>query len=716
MSPPFQSALQTPGAQLARPDVRYPPVRHLGASEAGAPGARPSQASPVQRRAYTDDIDLDTDMPATEPPDSGGDDAVHTILVEARDQGAASRPRHLCYIRDPALDEYETINVSQFLDQEGDDVDMEFVFVSYTREQFRVATDEEIDAYAGYPDEATREANRQLAHNDRATLVGWGLDAARRAGKRAFWIDFECVRDRDGVARTSSKSDDVYRICDVVRAAHSMIIAISPPASDKVAALLRTDRQASGAEPQATTKWLRHWGSRLWTLPELLLCPGEHRVQLYALGSGSGPVAALAKRNFAERAWDDAALVQELLHHYEGSAILSGMRLLETALACFARRGTHSFSPGDVAYALMGLLPTGQRPVVHPGDSGFEAFARLSLASDAGAFLSRMVCLLPPPPQHHYDVAPAWYENVKDTWGARVRDVHPNSRVVGIAADVRDTLLLDGVPGAAVRWDAFDDDTARQAELAAPSKTLISLLIASGGLGLGAAAVLCLAANVSEGGHDIFGGSVLPGVIMVGVLFGAPALLAPALYLFHQRGGGHTRRQKHAQAQLVGVEGRVAAGVVERHLWGRDNGLLTLIDADADAGSGSATCQRKMFEFTLVDTHMMMVTHIRAQKPPVAAFAVGAAAHQQRLLLCSYDARDDTFVRETVVRVDNAMVDQMRRVDRARLRLHAAAAWPPGEEVPVTAARDSVGRWQQELLFIFLTLVNPSSFFSPCRV
>lgn len=66
----------------------------------------------------------------------------------------------------------------------------------------------------------------------------WSIDAAQRAGKKVFWTDFESVQDVNGLARSSSKSDDVYRTCDIVRAAHSMIIATGPPAADKVAVIL----------------------------------------------------------------------------------------------------------------------------------------------------------------------------------------------------------------------------------------------------------------------------------------------------------------------------------------------------------------------------------------------------------------------------------------------------------------------------------------------
>lgn len=128
---------------------------------------------------------------------------------------ASVRPRYLCFVKDFDAGTYETIKVSDYLKQNGDDVDLEFVFVSYTRMQFRVSTEEEIATYP-YLDEATREANRELARRDREQLARWGMVAAKKAEKRAFWLDFECVRDDDGIASSTSSSEDVYRICDVV--------------------------------------------------------------------------------------------------------------------------------------------------------------------------------------------------------------------------------------------------------------------------------------------------------------------------------------------------------------------------------------------------------------------------------------------------------------------------------------------------------------------
>ncbi len=187
-----------------------------------------------------------------------------------------------------------------------------------------------------------------------------------------------------------------------------MIIAIGPPVELRIEAMLAREPPPSYA-PEHITPWLRQWGSRLWTLPELLLCPNEHRVKLYILGNPDEP-RALAKRNFAERAWDDGELVKGLVDHYEGSAILTQLQLIETALACFSRRKTDRFSEGDIAYAIMGLLPDRQRPQVSQTDSGFQAFARLSLANDGSRFLERLLCVLP-------DRRDADWSHMSDYWG-----------------------------------------------------------------------------------------------------------------------------------------------------------------------------------------------------------------------------------------------------------------------------------------------------------
>jgi hypothetical protein len=662
----------------------------------------------------------------------------------ARRQGdddipASVRPRYLCFVKDFEAGTYETVKVSDYLKQHGDDVDLEFVFVSYTRMQFRVATQEEIAKFP-YPDEAMREANRELARRDRELLARWGMDAARNVGKRAFWLDFECVRNDDGIARSTSSSEDVYRICDIVRAAHSMIIAIGPTTNDKVASILAGEGSPAYSR-ESVTPWLRQWGSRLWTLPELLLCPGEYRIRLYVVGDPSEP-KAMAKRNFAERAWDDAEAVKELVNHFEGSAILTSQHLIEAALGCFSRRQTDQFSQGDIAYATMGLFPNRHRPRVDKNDTGFTAFAKLSLANDSGAFLERLICLAPKP-------GAPWHQT-EDLWGVKLSDIHPNIKVYGVLSS--DTLLLDGAYGATIHWDdleaepLLDRKSGKLLNIYITTKFALCLTIP-----LTCATFYCAIALTSNGGFRTNASApanALSIILSCGLyVMGVMALLTPIALIVSR-----ASPKQPFKARLIGIEGTVDAGTVERHLWGYNHGNLvdttplSYRDTPDELVRDSRPSQQLLtgppreeddFIFTLVDTHLMTVTHCRSSLPPTAMLICGQEAGRQRTLLCSYDWRTQTFHRQTVLRVvRQGGVDQMHRVDRIRFSL---AAQPrarkglddgqqmqlggtggdlplsAGPQQPQYAAATMVlaptsGRswrtWKRELLFLAICLVS----------
>lgn len=624
---------------------------------------------------------------------------------------ASVRPRYLCFVKDFEAGTYETVKVSDYLKQHGDDTDLEFVFVSYTRMQFRVATEEEIARFP-YPDEPDREANRELARRDRALLARWGMDAAEKVGKRAFWLDFECVRNDDGVARSTSSSEDVYRICDIVRAAHSMIIAIGPTANDKAASIL-----AGGDCPpysrERVTPWLRQWGSRLWTLPELLLCPAEYRVRLYVVGDPAEP-KAMAKRNFAERAWDDAEAVKELVNHFEGSAILTSQHLIEAALACFSRRQTDQFSQGDIAYATMGLFPSRLRPRVDKSDTGFVAFAKLSLANDAGAFLERLVCLAPGP-------GAPWHQT-EDRWGVRLSDIHPNNRVSEVLGP--DTILLDGVLGASIHWDELRPEPVVDRR----SGRLLSFYVTM-------AFALCLLIPVS---CAIFYALLLPYPPLepappTSIIFGIglsvmaiTAVLTP-LVLISSRASS----KQPFRARLIGIEGMVDAGTVEKHLWGFNHG--NLVDATPSSYSDANQPHRSSSPplsggendplFTLVDTYLMTVAHFRCSVPPTAMMILGQDAGMSRTVLCSYDWRTQKFHRQVVLRVSRPGLDQVHRVDRIRFSLaphpeaegglHDGVPLGPGRRRPwmtgptgKAGSKRRWGTWKREFLFFAICLVR----------
>ena len=351
------------------------------------------------------------------------------------------RPRYLCFLKNDLSGGFrcETRKVTDWIREHGDNADTDFIFLSYTRKQFCVATEQELATW-DLPDEETRAAYGSIAKQDRGRLLEYGIKAALSAGKSAFWLDFQCIRDADHQAKAHSQSEDVYRICDIVRAAHSLVILVGPPITSRISA----HEMTPSYDPENMKLWFHEWGTRLWTLPEILLCSPEHRIKIYAIGGPSEP-EQLAKRNFAARAWKDGKLVRQLVDHYESSIHLTPLELVSIALECFASRQTDQFNEGDIAYALMGLLR--RRPAVDKSDTSFEAFARLSLANDSDALLERLLCMMPVRSD-----AP-WHE-IKDAWGARLWDIEPRCQIAGIVDD--QTVTLDGAFGATIQWDTMD--------------------------------------------------------------------------------------------------------------------------------------------------------------------------------------------------------------------------------------------------------------------
>ncbi|KAK7947911.1 uncharacterized protein PG986_008797 [Apiospora aurea] len=143
--------------------------------------------------------------------------------------------------------------------------DTDFVFLSYTRRQFCVATPEELTNWN--VDATTREALFHISPKDREMLRQYGMEVAVSAGKSAFWLDSEGIRDADGLSKATSQSFDVYRICEIVRAAHSLAILVGPPLQSRY-----SPATSEPYSPEAVVRWLQEWGTRLWTLlPEILL-------------------------------------------------------------------------------------------------------------------------------------------------------------------------------------------------------------------------------------------------------------------------------------------------------------------------------------------------------------------------------------------------------------------------------------------------------------
>jgi hypothetical protein len=73
--------------------------------------------------------------------------------------------------------------------------------------------------------------------------------------------------------------------------------------------------------------------------------------------------------------------------------------------------------------------------------------------------------------------------------------------------------------------------------------------------------------------------------------------------------------------------------------------------------------------YTLIDTYSMEATLFWAEVPPTAVFICGSEGGMKRAMLCSFDWKTNSFVRETVVRMKTMVIDKMSRVERFRFAL-----------------------------------------------
>lgn len=539
-----------------------------------------------------------------------------------------SEPTYLCLESG-----MKKIHVPSWRAEQGKESKLEYVFVSYTSSQFR-------------------------SDEDMLYLHRVGQHAARAAGVDAYWLGCSCLG-----STVAEQEQNVWRICDIVRGAFSLVIVVA-------------DRVHSTAAEEYPRDLLRQWGNRVWTLPELLLSPEQDDIRVYTTDANlelHEPDLQINRRNFP-RFWDDHSLVGQLIDHYEGSVILSPLELMTTALLCLQNRQTTEYFRGDLSYALMGLLR--QRPNVRPSDSAFQAFARLSLANDSNMLLERLICLLP---QSAFE---PWH-SLHDHWGASLWDIYPRTQICGIGE--KDSVILDGARAASIRWKSFarvilrGNDTVKR-KLARVAITLHGYIILFG-------IILSIFGSI-VGNFNIL---TIVGVIVIclasTITLSAPALIK-SLYL---------GKVWSAQPWFFGVEGYMSLPDLERHVFGSNLGRLSW------SATGSSLSRHKMEEkykdfcegqdpsqypeindriqkaltssndeekiFMLVDTFRMTVTLFSAIKPPVAVVMCGEEGGMQRALLCSYEWTNNTLYRETVLRMETPTYWRMGTIGRIRLSL-----------------------------------------------
>lgn len=547
-----------------------------------------------------------------------------------------AEPTYLfCYGRDSTGKElWHRINVQECKENEGSSARLEYIFVSYTSSQFS-------------------------SDDDKRYLHRVGQAAARAAQVPAYWIGLSCL----GTGREQERN--VWRICDVVRKAHSLVIVVG--------------QNTGSTEAKSPQDLVHEWGRRVWTLPELLLSPERHAIKIYLADDKRKEINIQNPVNFRnfDQYWPNDANLGQLIDHYEGTVILSPLEFLTTSLLCLQGRSTSEHLPGDLSYSLMGLLR--QRPDVRRSDSAFQAFARLSLANDSNMLLERMICLLP---ENAYK---PWH-SLQDYWGASLWDIYPKTQICGIGEN--DTIILDGARAASIRWKSFKHVITRHRDTFKRKAARVTLTLSAPFLFF---AILTVA--ILKGPNYPFADLFTAGIIflVVGIII---ILLSPLLikWLYHGKVWS-------AQPHFFGVEGYMSLPELERTLFGANLGRLSWsttgssisrhdletsahynnfcegkdpsqypdIKTKIQQALNSSSDEEKIF--MLVDTYTLTVTMFSAIKPPVAVLMCGEEGGMQRALLCSYEWTSNTLYRETVLRMETRAYWRMAPVGRVRLGL-----------------------------------------------
>ncbi|KAG8353747.1 hypothetical protein FVEN_g8317 [Fusarium venenatum] len=561
------------------------------------------------------------------------------------------RPRYLCFLREAFNDEIRGVDVrsvEEWENNDGQDVNLAYLFVAYSTEHFSHNSQEDMMAL----------------HHIAET-------ACRAAKLPAYWIACSCMRDENEL------ESDVYRISDVLRGSDRMVIAVG-----------RGKGSQAGSSGKANTEsLLREWGSRMWTFPEVLLSPGR-TISIYTRDGNLQSPMVVAKNQFAAQVWTymDSDVARHLIDHYLGSISLSRLEQAVLALKCLYSRHTTEYLAGDQAYALMGLLRL--RPQVDRTDTAFQAFSRLSLANDSDQLLERYICTLP------LTINQPWYD-MQDAYESSLWDITPYCQVAGIADN--DTIIIDGAWGISIRWKAFYPVYWSTG----PSwKRWFSELAVEWNGGFFIIAVSLLATGAPLGSYGA--AYIIPGVLFL-LLFLYIWMITPNLVRVIYSG-----KFAATQAEMFGFEGHLNAPTIERSIFGGAFGRL----AWSTSGSllsrsvinefgervGIDPCRDpevrmkverakqarpgEMRIFTLVDTYNMELTLFEAVRPPVTLMFCASEGGMQRAIGCSYEWETQTMYRETVLRMPTTALNRMDRVPRFRMGIQR----PQYPSAPYTGA------------------------------
>jgi len=355
----------------------------------------------------------------------------------------------------------------------------------------------------------------------------------------------------------------------MVRNAEALAVALGDSPDIPISGNPLVEREYPSEDKKRDMAMLRHWGSRLWCLPEFLLAKPNRDVSIYFRRKETATRLTLSRAQMCSLAFEDNSLVLSLLDHYDGSTVLSRLELVILALEALLKRvrtGTTYFADGDLSYALMGLLR--QRPKTKKRDSAFQAFARLSLANDNDRLLERMVCVLPKDPDAFVSGDRHYWATLDDHFDTHLWDIEPYIQIAGI--DNHDTVIIDGAFAATIHWDAFRRVAVTTKETW--SRTAARFLVRScpGWVLLG---VILL--NLKSTAAGAF-------FLTVGLIV---MLLSPTLIL-HVYGG----KVWSTQPWLFGFEGHMEKDQIEKAIFGFPSNRLTW------APFGSSLSQHSVYD------------------------------------------------------------------------------------------------------------------------
>jgi hypothetical protein len=385
---------------------------------------------------------------------------------------------------------------------------------------------------------------------------------------------------------------------------------------------------------------LHEWGTRLWTVPEALLCPSEHRILIYTLGSVA-PIL-VAKRNLPGLVWGDALQLRQLIEHYEGSLPLTQLELISIALECLQRRQTEKRNSGDVAYALMGLLRL--RPRVNKADSGFQAFARLSVANDSNMILERMMCL------RSKDSRAPWHD-MSDSWEAKLWHIKPQFEIASIGD--QNAITIGDASGTLIDWKLQLVDFAPDAGPWKKSWLIFRLICLIPPMLITAIIMMWNAYVQSD--RKVY--EIYITVAHWSLLAMVATTLLPAFLARSMRS-----KKGSVQRRIFALEGKPDLGEVEPYIFGINGGQLQW--SEHSRLHQSHGDHRPVY--TLIDTFSCTATAFHAEKAPTMMFVGGREQGLVRVLLCSYDDATRAFVKETVVRFEGRVTQQLSRLGRFR--------------------------------------------------